>query len=561
MFGIYSSSKSKLLGILVVAVMLATMLAACATPAAQPTAPAATSAPVATAAPAATSAPAATEAPAPTAAPPAASGEGQVLKMARIYEPFSVFIPWQMDDNPTIFVSVNIYDSLVRVSPDGTQLEPGLATEWKASDDGLSYTFTLRDGVKFSDGKDLTAEDVKASLDAARGSEKSSWSSNFKAIKDIQIVDPKTIKINLSGAYAPLPSVMALFASAILPADLVQASEAKDFDPAVAYHTRGTGAYMIDGWSKGEPIVLKANPYYWKAKPAVGEVDITYVPDDNTRILQLQGGEVDVIDFVPLSQLKAVDDQPDITAKAFTIAQITFIILNNEKKPLDDVKVRQALNYATDKDAVNKAAYFGFAKIANAPIPPGMYQATDLPGYPFDLAKAKQLMAESSAPNGFDLEMQIRSGNTEYLNVATVVKDQWAKIGVNVNIVNLETSVVRTNYRSGDYQSQTSGWTNDMNDPTQIVNYEMRGGEGTQFAYWTRYNNPQLNDMITKADLEQDATKRAEMYHEIQKIFQEAAPLVWLGYTPSTAGWQDYVEGFSIETLGYYRFENVKLNK
>ena len=481
--------------------------------------------------------------------------------MARLYEPFSVFIPWQIDDNPALFLSVNVYDSLVRVSLDGTKLEPGLATDWKASADGLSWTFTLRDGVKFSDGKDLTAEDVKASLDAARGSKKSSWTSNFAAIKDIEIVDPKTIKINMTGPYAALPSVMALFAAGILPADLVQASEAEDFDPATAWKTRGTGAYMVDGWSKGEPIIMKANPYYWKGKPDVGEVDITYVPDDNTRILQLQGGEVDVIDFVPLSQLKAVDDLPDITAKPFTIAQITDIILNTSKKPLDDVKVRQALNYATDKDAINKAVYFGFAKIANAPIPPGMYQATDLPGYPFDLEKAKQLMAESSAPNGFDLEMQVRSGNTEYLNVATILKDQWAKLGVNVNIVNLETSVVRTNYREGNYESQPSGWTNDMNDPTQVVNYEMRGGEGTQFANWTRYNNPELNDMITKADLELDPTKRAAMYHEIQKIFSEASPLIWLGYTPATGAWQDYVEGMVWDALSYYRFETVKLNK
>ena len=183
--------------------------------------------------------------------------------------------------------------------------------------------------------------------------------------------------------------------------------------------------------------------------------------------------------------------------------------------------MRQALNYATDKDAINKTVYFGQAKVANAPIPPGMYQATDLPGYPFDLDKAKQLMKESSAPNGFKLEMQVRSGNAEYANVATIVKDQWAKIGVNVNIQNLETSVVRTNYREGNYQSQPSGWTNDMNDPTQIVNYEMRGGAGTQFAYWTRYNNPELNDMITKADLELDPAKRGAMYAEIQKIFQE----------------------------------------
>ena len=165
--------------------------------------------------------------------------------------------------------------------------------------------------------------------------------------------------------------------------------------------------------------------------------------------------------------------------------------------------MRQALNYATDKEAIIKGVFFGQATFANAPIPPGMYQDKSLPGYPFDLEKAKQLMAESSAPNGFDLEMQVRSGNADYANMATIVKDQWAKIGVNVNIVNLETSVVRTNYREGNYQSMPSGWTNDMNDPTQVVNYEMRGGS-SPFAYWTRYNNPELNDMITKADLELD---------------------------------------------------------
>ena len=139
--------------------------------------------------------------------------------------------------------------------------------------------------------------------------------------------------------------------------------------------------------------------------------------------------------------------------------------------------MRQALNYATDKDAIVKAVYFGQAKPANAPIPPGMYQATDLPGYKFDLEKAK------AADEGIeDARTASRSrcrcarAMPTCANVATILKDQWSKIGVNVNIQNLETSVVRTNYRDGKYQAQPSGWTNDMNDPTQIVNYEMRGG-------------------------------------------------------------------------------------
>jgi len=481
--------------------------------------------------------------------------------MSRQTEPFSPFIPWQIDDNPALFISVNIYDSLLRMTPDAQGVQAGLATKWEAAADGLSWTFTLRDNIKYSDGSPLKPEDVQASIMAVAKSPKSSWAANYAAVKDVQIVDPKTIKIILSQPFAALPSVMAMFCAAILPADLVKASEAKDFDVTTAWKTRGTGAYYSESWKKGDPIILKRNPNYWNGTPAVDEVDIDYVPDDNTRILKLQGGETDVIDFVPLSQIASLSGQGNIKAQPFTIAQMYFIMLNNTVKPLDDLKVRQALNYATDKEAIAKTVFFGQAKVANAPIPPGMYQDKSLIGYPFDLAKAKQLMAASSVPNGFKLEMQVRSGNADYTNIATIIKDEWSKIGVDVNLVNLETSVVRTNYRSGNYQSEPSGWTNDMNDPTQIVNYEMNGGPNMQFAYWTRYDNKVLDAAIAKADVELDPAKRQAMYYDIQKKFQDDAPLVWTVYAPATAAWQNYVTGFVIDGLSYYRFETVKINK
>ncbi len=546
-------SRIKWFSLICLVALLVPVVAGCGGPAASPAVPAQ---PPSGQQPA----PAATQPPPPTTAPTAAP-KPKVLKMARNAEPFSVFIPWQIDDNPALFISVNVYDSLLRMTPDGQNVQAGLATKWEPAADGLSWTFTLRDGLKYSDGSPLKAEDVKTSLEMVAKGQKSAWSSNYAAVKSVDVVDAKTIKINLSQPFAPLPSVMAMFCAAIIPSDLAQASEAKDFDAASAWKTRGTGAYTVNGWKQGDTLILKRNPYYWGPKPDVDEIDIEYIPDDNTRVLKLQGGEVDVIDFVPLSQVASVGSQPNLKSQAFTIAQMYFIMLNNEQKPLTDVKVRQALNYATDKEAIVKTVFFDYGKVANAPIPPGMFQAKDLPGYPFNLDTAKQLMKDSSAPNGFTLDMQVRSGNTEYANIATIVKDQWAKIGVNVNIQNLETSVVRANYRAGQYQSMPSGWTNDMNDPSQIVNYEMRGGPNTQFAYWTRYFNPALNDQITKADLELDQTKRGAMYADIQKTFMNDAPLVWLAYRPATAAWQSYVQGFFIDGLSYYRFETVKLNK
>ena len=544
------------LGIAAMLTMLFPILAGCvaATPAAI-----STTAPAAAPQAAPTSAPAA----APTSAPAAAAGSGKVLRMARQSEPFSPFIPWELDDNPAIFIGVNVYDGLLRISADGMGLEPGLASKFVASPDGLTLTFTLRDNATFSDGTPLKAEDVKASLEAVADltkSGKSAWSSNYTAIKEVQIADPKTIKLILTQPAPALPSALAMFSAGIVPADLAVASQAKDFDVTKLWKTRGTGAFYVDGWQKGDLLVLKRNPHYWKGTPALDEVDIEFVPDDNTRILKLEGGETDVIDFVPLSQLATVGAQPGLKAQAFTVQALSNMIINVTKKPLDDVKIRQALNYATDKDAIIKNVYFGQGKPQNSPIPPGMYWDKDLPGYPFNLEKAKQLMKESSAPNGFTVEMQVRSGNTEYTNIATIVKDQWAKIGVNVNLVNLETSLVRTNYRSGNYEIMPIGYTNDMNDPTEATNFMVRGNV-SPFAYWTHWDDPAVDDMITKADLEMNPTTRETMYKQIQKTFLDAAPQIFLVYRPDTAAWQNYVEGFNIEAMDYYRFENVKLNK
>jgi len=489
-----------------------------------------------------------------------ASPASKVLRMARNSEPFSPFVPWQIDDNPALFISVNVYDSLLRTTKDGTGVEPGLATKWESTADGLTWTFTLRDGVKFSDGSAMKASDVKASLDLARNGEKSGWKDNYKAIKEITASDDKTVKITLSQPYAPLLSVLAMFSGGVLPADMAKATDAKDYDNAQAWKTKGTGAYYVEGWKKGDALVLKRNPNYWKSKPAVDEVRIEYIPDDNTRMLKLQGGETDLVDFVPFSQIAALSAQPGVKAQTFTIQQTAFVILNNTKPPLNDVKVRQALNYATDKEAIIKNVYFGQAKFMNSPIPMGTYYDKSLPGYPYDLEKAKKLMAESSGASGFKMDMQVRSGNTNFANTAVILKEAWAKLGVTVDIQTLDTAVVRTNYRAGDFMSTPSAWTNDMNDPTQIVNYAMRGG-ASPFAYWTRYNNADLNDKITKADLEQDAKKREAQYSEIQKTYLDAAPLVFIAYLGATAGWRSNVEGFLIDGLSYYRFEDVKINK
>ena len=179
---------------------------------------------------------------------PGASAASKVLRMARNAEPFSPFVPWQIDDNPALFISVNVYDTLLRTTKDGLGVEAGLAKKWDPSADGLTWTFTLADNLKFSDGTAMKASDVKASLDVARAGEKSAWKDVYKAIKEITAPDDKTVKITLSQPYAPLLSVLAMFSSGVLPADMAKATDTKDYDNAQAWKTKGTGAYYAEGW-------------------------------------------------------------------------------------------------------------------------------------------------------------------------------------------------------------------------------------------------------------------------------------------------------------------------
>ena len=158
--------------------------------------------------------------------------------------------------------------------------------------------------------------------------------------------------------------------------------------------------------------------------------------------------------------------------------------------------------------------------------------------------------------------MIVQNSNQDRINTAIILKDEWSKIGVNIDIQQLETSVWRATFHGeGNFMSTPSAWTNDMNDPTEIVNYAMRGGEGSgSFAYWTRYNNPDLSAKITAADLEQDPAKREAEYVDIQRTYLHDAPLVFIANLGATAAWRTNVNGFFIDGLSYYRFEDVTLS-
>jgi peptide/nickel transport system substrate-binding protein len=528
------------------------LLAACgsapATPAAVPTAPGGPTAPVTVnqnqTAPASGAQP--------TAAPTGAAGGTFTFSRSQDSDNLD---PVTQDGNIDIWIFMSIYDQLVRVDNSGTTLQPALAEKWDVSPDGLTYTFHLRQGVTFSDGTPLKASDVKFSIDRAKTNKKSGWTFTLEPLKEITTPDDSTVVMTLTQPWAPFLADIAMFNSSIISEAFVK----KIGEDKLVEQTMGTGPFALVEWKKGEYITLKKNDKYWdKGLPLLDQIKITVVPDDNNRILQLQGGQIDGMYDVPLNRVAELSQDPKFTVNQFTSTYNNFIALNTRSGPLSDVKVRQALNYATDKQAVIKVINFGIGEISNSFMPNGaLYWNKDQTGYPFDLDKAKALMKESTIPGGGKVAMQILAGRATHLQLATALKDMWAKIGIDLDIQQQEQAILNDNYRHNKFEAYVTGWTNDIIDPDELVSYAILPEQVQN--YHTGWTNQEAIDLAHKGRTELKDDERRKIYYRIQEIHMQDAPFVYLYVLPYIDVVKKTVQGFFHNPMGQWDWSKTSI--
>ncbi len=504
----------------------------------------------------------------------AASKRGGKMTYGRYAD--SLFLdPVLNDANTDIWILLNIYDTLLQPTNDGKGTKPGLATRYKVSADGKTFTLTLRSGVKFSDGSPFTAADVKFSLDRAKNPDNGAWNGLIASIDTVTITNPTTVTLALKYPDPSLPAALATFNTAILPQKQFTASPgAKDEDKAKAFAEKpiGTGPFVLTDWKKGSSMTLKRNPNYWakgddgQALPYVDEINFQIIPDDNTRILKLQSGELDGAEFIPLARVAELQKDPKLNMQLFPSTEVDSVIMNNRPKlkdgsdnPLSNVKVRQALNYATDKDAIIKLVTFGLAK----PSKSFMSSATPLyaaqHGYVYNLEKAKTLLKQAGYANGLEVSTMIVSGNADQTAIASALQQMWSQIGVKLRIDQLESAANRAKYRANDFMMRVSKWTDDIADPSEITGY---------FAIYknveslhTGFQNDQLEGIFEQSQREPSRAKRASLYRSIQKIYFDAAPIIFLYEAPYPVALQKYVKGFVQIPLGNNIFVNTSLEK
>ncbi len=429
--------------------------------------------------------------------------------------------------NVNIWVLMNVYDQLIRVAPNGVELEPGLAERWEISDDGLTYTFHLRPGIMFSDGTPMKASDVKFSIERAKNDPSGTWTFVLTALEEVVAQDDSTVVMRLNQPWAPFLSDIAMFNSSV-----ISEAFAKGNEERLTQEMMGTGPFALKEWRKGEYILLTRNPHYWEeGLPYLDEVRISVVPDDNSRILQLQDGEIDAMSYVPFSRIPELKEDPNLNVVEFPSTRSEYVILNHGQEPLDDRNVRLAFSHAVDRQALIDIVLFGSGVEATSFMPRGaLFWNDQLLGFPYDVEKAKEYLAQSKVPDGFQLELQFLAGLVDDEQTAGALRDMWSQIGVDVQLAPTEQSVYYDDWTNEAYQAQIGYWTNDIIDPDELVTFAVLPESSN--AFHTGWSNAEAVELAKQGATELDPAKRKEIYFRIQAIFNEDAPMVLLYHKP-----------------------------
>lgn len=428
------------------------------------------------------------------------------------------------------------------------KLVPLLAESYEANENATEFTFKLRQGVKFTDGTDFNADAAKVNLDrAADQNQGLKRNSLFKMIANTEKIDDYTIKITLNQPFGAFVNTLAH------PAALMMSPKAiEQYGKEVSQHPVGTGRYIFDSWTPGEKLVIKVNADYWQGAPEFTSMTFKPVTENGTRISMLQSGDADFIYPVPTEQIEALKSNKDITVTTIPSIITRYITLNTAKAPLDNVKVRQALNYAIDKDALVKVVYNGFAEPADSLLGPNVQFYSAQTPYTYNVEKAKALLAEAGYPNGFEISLW-SNNNTTVVKGTQFVKQQLEAIGVKVNVQNMEAGTLDqqiTGFAKGTPGDQVGvemdymGWSPSTGDADWGLRPLLASESFPPVSYNNSYyNNPEFDAAIQEALQTAVPEERKAAYEKAQKILWEDAPMIFLSVDQTSYASRNTITG------------------
>jgi peptide/nickel transport system substrate-binding protein len=426
--------------------------------------------------------------------------------------------------NPSTVVAAvtfdNVQEGLVKIDRHG-KMVPWLAERWYTTD-SKNYTFFLRKGVRFQNGRELKAADVKFALDRAMNPEsKHPYRVQYEAIQDVIVKDDYTVSVALKHVDATFLYTMARAGSVIYPREAVDTLKTQPI---------GTGPFVVSEWVRGDRVVLVRNKDYWqKGLPYLDRVVFRFIPDPNSTLAALKSGDIDVSSFgIGPESMDELKKDPRFTLIVGDTTNDVTLSMNNTKKPYSDKRVRLAITHAINKEEVLKGAMFGYGKILGSNVDPTNPYFVDVSKrVPYDPAKAKRLLAEAGYPNGFDAVLKVAPTYYYTVRSAEVLVNQFAKVGIRASIQQIEW---------GQWLAQVFCLA-----PCQTPDYDMsiighaEAWDIGNFAnpkYYFRWDSPAFQKLYRESEMTVDDKKRRELYVKMQEMLADEAPAVWLFMHP-----------------------------
>ena len=455
-------------------------------------------------------------------------------------------------------VYYNIYDTLVAFDPN-LKIIPALAEKWETPDP-KTYIFHIRQGVKFHDGTDLNADAVKFNIDRYLTDKTSRRKAEIDTITSVDVMDPYTVKFNLKAAFAPLLATLADRAGMILSPKVIQAlgPDALAAKPIGA----GSGPFKFVEAVKDDHIGLERNANYWKKDASGNQLPyldkLTYRPilDATVLLANLKTGDLDASYSIAAKDVAGVKSGSELMLKDVAGLGFNAISFNVMKEPFTKKELRQAVAEVLDRDQINKTVYFGVNQIAQGPIPPSSwaYDANYKP-YGANIAKAKEYLKAAGMPDGFTFEMKISSGSPTTTQLSQLIKDQMAKAGITMNIVQQERTKTSTDQDSGNFQTLLFGWSGRPDPDGNLYNIFHSGG-GLNYG---KYSLPQVDDVLEKARATSDQAQRKDLYQQAQKLLVDDGAMAFYAFLPAYLVMQPKVQGMQLYPDFMMRFEGAWL--
>ncbi len=447
-----------------------------------------------------------------------------------------------------------MYNQLVRFDPDMTPI-PELAEAWQVSPDGLTWSFKLREGVKFHDGREMTSADVKFTFD--RLFEKSPGKSDFIAVDKVEPAGKYAIKFVTKEPFAGLLAALGGFWGFIIS----EAGIKKHGDLNKA--ALGTGPFMLEDWKVEQQMVLKRHPnYFKKTVPYVDEVVLRIIPDEANIVAALRTGQIHHAFIEDNKNYNLLKDEKTLTGYRSSRLGYDFLNINASRGPLKDVRVRQAISWAVDRAQVMRVAAAGFGRLtAPATAPMKQWQLPDeawMKYYKPDLDRAKKLLAEAGYANGFTIKLGVIPTFPTMVSGAPVIAAQLKKIGITAEIENVEYAVWIKRWLAKDFDL-TMNTTPGYADPDTAF---FRALHSTKGQNWNSWSVPDLDGLLEEGRRTMDPKKRKEIYDRVQILILEHVPQLWLFSADTIDFTQAHVKGFRQHpTTLLYGFEGVWLEK